>query len=234
MDGFETKGIPWHACMEWSECKDAGFKISTGGRESVSIMYQDLRNYRDAGVPIPIYGDGHGLVIAPEGIEFLCGYPGDGDSQDVFRKLKGHKNCDPPTGNASCVPGCTHDWGWCDPKDPRTDEGGVCGKDFERGMPPMPWHPRDFATVIDLYNHHGGPSNWAPFLYNEFVVSSKFWNERLPGTIEAIYYKCKGEKGKGQAITLREAFIKHFKLEPWKVPLLCLDIHDWDYPFKVG
>ena len=63
--------------------------------------------------------------------------------------------------------------------------------------------------------------------YNEFVVSSKFWNERLPGTIEAIYYNCQGENGKGQAITLREAFIDNFKLEPWKVPLLCLDVRDW-------
>lgn len=239
MDGFESNIASWRACEKRGECPDAGWKVATGGRESVTIIYKALHEYpKWRHEPIPIFGNMHGLLLDPKGMHFFCGYPGDGDSQDFGRRLTNNKNCDPPGGNAHCKPGCTHDRGWCDPENPFTGRSCLCGKDFCDNLPPQPWHPTDFAKMLEMYNKHGGPSNWAPMKYNEFILSSKYWNDHLPDTIQAIYYHCNGNKarGKDEAVKMRHAFLKEYALEhdDSRVPLLCIDKNNWEYPFRLG
>ena len=93
MDGFETNGIPWHACMEWSACKDAGYKVSTGRRESVSIMYRDVLYIRRGAFIVSFSCWGHLFPIVAETQQLpRCwgAYP------NIWRRAR---SCDRPRGD---------------------------------------------------------------------------------------------------------------------------------------
>ena len=151
-DGFEAEGVSWRACESRAECSGTYFNVSTGGRESVSVLFRyqhDAPNWRDS--KMELYGDwwAMGFVVDPDHVQFLCGYPGDGDSQDSGRTVWGNKNCNPPTGNDTCRPGCSHPNGWCNPNN-FMPNGCVCGRDKCGGKTPRPWHPNDFAKMAQV------------------------------------------------------------------------------------
>ena len=105
IDGFEHKNIPWRACEDDSECgSGAEFGPANGGRISVAAIFnhwkqpqlpEDINTTRRN---IPLFGsDRPGFVINPVGVEFFCGYPGDGDVE-----APGHTRLRAKKGNMCC------------------------------------------------------------------------------------------------------------------------------------
>jgi len=236
-DGFEESNHPWRACERTADCLHAGSNGGrpTGGREAASVIYQYLRDAPNwHGQAIPIYGgwDVVGFLINPVSAHFLCGYPGDGDSQDFGYSIAGNKNCDPPSGSATCKPGCQHPAGWCDP-DAMWQGGCLCGRDMCNGQSPRPWHVRDFAQMAQVYSTYGGHSNWIQWKYNEYILNATHWNANLPSTIQAIFYICGNGNSEQRARKLRTNFMHAYDVESRRAPLVCFNWDDWETPFTL-
>ena len=213
-DGYEVMSQPWRACEKRSDCQSAG--ASTGGRESAALIFQGLHDLpRWAGKNIPVFGEA-GVVLNPAATLIMCGYPGDGSSQQ--------KNCEPPTGGPSCVPGCVHRSGPCDAKHPIVNGWCFCGQGYCDGEP-QPLRLADFPAMIEQYSRLGTG-------YNELILSAVHWNEHLPHTIEAFFCSCGVQEAETHARSTHAAFLRHFQLTAEDVPLLCLDSTNWDRPFS--
>ena len=154
VDGFEDDSASWRACerIPSAECpRNAFYGVTNGGRESVSVLFRYLQDAPNRlANKMELYHDfaAMGFVLDPDHVQFLCGYPGDGDSQGHL-PVRGHKNCNPSTGSATCKPGCSHPNGWCNPNN-FMPNGCVCGRDMCGGTSPMPWHPDDFAKMAQV------------------------------------------------------------------------------------
>ena len=105
-DGYEVSVRMWEACVRREDCSTAG--QSTGGRESVTLIYRRLHdesNWANKDIPAYMFGYNFGVILNPKANQIICGYPGDGATQDA--------NCDP--GDQGCTPGCWHGNGWVAP-----------------------------------------------------------------------------------------------------------------------
>ena len=91
------------------------------------------------------------------------------------------------------------------------------------------------APPPQVYVNHGGRADWnrQRFKYNEYIVSAKHWNDHLPRTIQVVYYFCGDDFGEDEARQHREDFLRAFSLDGWAVPLVCIDIQNWDEPFTL-
>ena len=95
--------------------------------------------------------------------------------------------------------------------------------------------PQQTAPPPQVYVNHGGRADWNHqwFKYNEYIVSAKHWNDHLPRTIQVVYYFCGDGFGEDEARQHREDFLRAFSLDGWAVPLVCIDIRNWDQPFTL-
>lgn len=225
-DGYEKEGSPWEACERRLDCQRAGG--STGGRISASLIYRRLHLLRPwAGQAIPLFhGFGTGMVLHPNATRILCGYPGDGSTQE--------QNCDARTGeDDECIPGCTHAAGYCDPTKVVQTFGWecLCGIDYCNGRP-QPWRPTDIGPMLAMYDQYGVRGNYGG--YNELVVDSMHWNARLPKSIEAFYFETgANEEAKRKIRSVRAAFLRTFGSNAF-TPLVRLDVTDWRTPFALA
>ena len=261
-DGFEQPTKPWlpsallglearsrRASEEEALSQDSEATHSSGARAlsaansadrmSASLVYARLHQRADRAA-IPLFGGCNaGVVLRPEEQQLLCSYAGDGATQNA--------NCDPPGLSASCVPGCVHSAGWCDPNAPVTDGWCLCSLGWCRGDPvrPQPWAPKDLAAMIRQHDENGPIAAGADDTksgYNELVLSSEHWVRRLPRSIEAFFYvKSAYDQSPGSSSKLAQFaattfdFAYNYGGRPDRPPpLLRLRPEEWERPFVLG
>ena len=67
--------------------------------------------------------------------------------------------------------------------------------------------------------------------YNELILSSTYWNDHLPHSIEAFYFHCGGAR-EAEAHLTRAAFLLAYNVtEAWRFPVVCIDVTNWQQPF---
>ena len=162
---------------------------------------------------IPIFAEGTGVVLRPEGTRVFCGFGGDA----------GGKGACYPQGD-DCLPGCQQKNmpPWCDPMTVHLEHNqeGTC---YDR-----PWKPRDMGILLERSSHKQN--------HNEVIIDSKAWTQNLPLSVEAMYYTA----GSPQDVvaTAREAhqrFLSEyasFGISDSTHPLLVFDRSNWEAPFR--
>lgn len=167
-----------------------------------------------------------GMIINPsaEGVDecIMCGYGADAGSRSRI--------CFPPGRTETCLPGCVRDADnelfWCSGQ-PANHDVWCGGK---------PWKRNDLGTMLEFYK--GRQQSYAEDafhvwhgneLYNEIVIDSECIGSHLPNAIEAFFYSNIDDKGR--VTKAHERFLVEFKLTPDDVPLLALDVENWDAPF---
>lgn len=102
---------------------------------------------------------------------------------------------------------------FCDPERSRVD--GWCD-----GM------PHRTSSVGDMLGHLSGGAG-----YNEVVINTKSIDELLPAAVDAIFY-VKGSKASARrAREVHEDFLKRYKLDAARHPLLRMDQKNMERPF---
>ena len=134
-------------------------------------------------------------------MNLLCSYPRDGHST--------HEWCDPPGVSEDCLPGC-----------------------WDHAYP-----PESLREMMEEQESHG-PHEWQPpedegdlllsqGRYNELVLESAAWVDRLPSTIIAVFYLRIGhggtEEARDYAQRVHAAYAREFGLAAGTVPLLVYD-----------
>ena len=74
-------------------------------------------------------------------------------------------------------------------------------------------------TFAELFARGAGEAN-----YNEIVLDAGSWASQMPHAVEAIVDDQQAH----------EAFVKRYALDPDTFPLVQLDLHDFDRPFKLS
>ncbi|KAL1504518.1 hypothetical protein AB1Y20_010920 [Prymnesium parvum] len=86
------------------------------------------------------------------------------------------------------------------------------------------WRPEDIGFFLQRQ------CAWQRFFrrleYNEFIVDGDAWTSSLPDTIEAFFQIRDG------GADAHRAFLKAFRLSEEEVPLVEMDIRNWDAPFR--
>ena len=158
-----------------------------------------------------------GFVLAPQELNLLCSYPGDGGTMTRFcLNFAG----EPLYPGQACVAGCG-----C-----QADEGMPCENSCAAPAP-SPAHrdhqcawPAD--NLAEMLGYQGGT-------YNELVLDTEAWVANLPGSIEAVFYPAAcGEACVAAARATHAAFIARYPEAAATTPLLALDVTDWDMPFS--
>lgn len=74
--------------------------------------------------------------------------------------------------------------------------------------------------------------------YNELIFDAQYYLDHLPDSIEAVFYmdddcgdSFDGPKCRDYGIAAQRAITQHFGLEDERLPLLKLDLWNWDEPF---
>ena len=95
--------------------------------------------------------------------------------------------------------------------------------------------PQQTTPPPQVYVNHGGRADWNQqrFKYNEYIVSAKHWNDRLPHTIQAVYFYCDDDYAEEQAREKRTELLRAFSLDGSVVPLVCINSWNWDAPFEL-
>ncbi|KAL1496082.1 hypothetical protein AB1Y20_014709 [Prymnesium parvum] len=152
-----------------------------------------------------------GVVLSPHLAPLLCSFFVDGGT------MLPDKTCDAPGVAADCVPGC---WkgepNWCDGREKVWD----CA-----------WRPASLAMMLRHHEQRVGREPWrfGALTYNEVVLSTARWGERLPALIEAFFFLSDrpGEEEKARSIQRR--FVAYFPQS--EAPLLELDLSNPTSPF---
>ena len=183
---------------------------------------------------IPLFSrSGSGFIISPKHSGILCSYPADGGTAN--------KMCGAEDATNGCTPGCVpgrlfDDYGtpvavnWCGEGDAKKEgaahvqSAGLC-----------PWRPNQIGDMVrQLISQHPPGTNGN---YNEVVVDAAAFGAGLPASVEAFFFLT-GNHGRDidpqQEKKAREAharFLKTFHVTKDEVPLLQLNISDFEHPF---
>ena len=203
----------------------------TGDRISGALINAAMQ--ADPGHNIPIYSYSlAGIILAPKTNKLLCSYPYDVGSLS--------RRCFPSGVSGSCIPGCGNNPNlpmmWCDPN---TDF-------WKRSSPACAWKPEHLDTMMRARNEIRREKLKPPQkkwndnkYYNELIFDASYYVEHLPDSIEAVFYlddNCgdayDGPKCKDYGWGAHHAIASHFGLDSKRLPLLKLDLWNWEAPFS--
>ena len=211
-------GILVHVFDGW-ESRSAGNSWSAQGGISCSLLYHDQRPGGHHRYSIPIFNAWasgvQGIIFRPgPKTRILCGNAVDSSEG----KCKEH---------------------WCpsislaqdtyDPTSTKGDEGaaGCLGS----------WRPQDFGVFLRRYTKYNQlvQAVYHKRLdYNEIIVDGQHWTDNLPDSIEAFFTSDnQGRKDEDIARGQHQLFLQEYNLNAAQVPLLKLDLENWDEPFRV-
>ena len=209
-----------------------GFQhAETGDRISAALIH--ARMQADPGFNIPIYSYSlAGIILNPSANRLLCSYPYDVGSMS--------RHCWPRGVSDHCLPGCTR-------FDNDPDQWCVPGTDqWRQQNPPCSWRPEDLDAMLSVREEirreklrppqkmwHDGK------YYNELIFDSAHYIDHLPDSIEAVFFlddDCgdahDGPKCRDYGIGARDAIARHFGLAEERLPILKLDLWNWEAPFS--
>ena len=198
-----------------------------------------------------------GIIISPWKARLLCSYPFDVGT--VSRKKcsdpnPGMQHCIP-----GCTPNDWRanggsEWGsrgiWCPPVD-HTASWESQAERFEAiqfSGQPCAWKPEHLAMMMKLrdgyseHNKYNSRKTWDDHkYYSELILDASPFTHSLPHSIEAFFFQpgrkdCfdafDGHKCEAYARAAHRAFLDRFSLSWNDVPLLKLDIFNWQQPFS--
>ena len=106
------------------------------------------------------------------------------------------------------------------------------------GEPATAWSPRDLRLLLRMHRLYGGRYKEPGFHsgYNEAIISSEWFNSRLPGIVEAFWVP-NGTHANHDAtgvdvVRAHSDFLARFQLSDEQVPLLKLTPSDWHAPLS--
>ena len=222
MDDPNPDHNPWSPGARHSE---------TGDRISAALI--NARMQADPGFNIPIYSYSlAGIIMSPAANRLLCSYPYDVGS--VGRR------CWPRGVSDHCIPGCSRfdndDNPWCQP-----------GSDqWKHEHPACAWRPENLDAMMrareEVRSRELRPPQkmWNDGkYYNELIFDAKYYQDHLPDSIEAVFYlddNCgdayDGPKCRDYGFGAQRAITRHFGLGSDRIPLLKLDLWNWNEPFS--
>jgi len=199
-------------------------RSDTGDRISASLVYYDM--VPDPGFNIPIYSfDLAGLILSPSSNRLLCAYPYDVGTLE--------RVCEPRGVSEWCIPGCTPYPGhstWCD----------LNNWEF-----PCAFRPSALTAAMrrrdELAREVAATKIWDDHkYYDELIFESAAFVEKLPHSVEAMFYvptNCDGDIHDGPRCedyvrAAHRKFLQNFTLSEIQVPLLKFDLWNWDAPFS--
>jgi len=219
MDDTNAAGQPWIPGMG---------RYDTGDRISASLVYYGM--VEDPGTNIPIYSfDLAGLILSPTTNTMLCAYPHDVGSIS--------RVCDPIGVSEECIPGCTP-WEdhptWCDISEGEDVED--CA--FRPSALPDVMAQRDALSRVTATEHKMWDDKK---YYAELIFDSSVFLRNLPYSVEAMFFlptRCNGDiydgaKCEDYVRTAHRTFLQNFTLTEEQVPLLKLDLWNWEAPFTM-
>jgi hypothetical protein len=185
---------------------------------SASLLFSSMpKQPLSGGIPLFSQFVGGVVLSGDAGIKLLCAYGGDGGSRSKVCRTTGF----------GCVPGCSESGktGWCDPHAQIASTGWCNG---------AAWHPQDVGTLVAAYSNVGVG-------INELILDSGTWETALPATVEAVFYpkSCaypreqRALECQGAARKTHREFLHKYDLTAEQVPLLVLDVGNWEEPFDV-
>ena len=211
-------GILVHVFDGW-ESRGTGNSWSAQGGISCSLLFQNQRPGGHHRYSIPIFNAWasgvQGIIFRPgPTTRILCGNAVD-SSQG---KCKEH---------------------WCpstslaqDTYDP-TRTNGDDGAAGCHGS----WRPQDFGVFLRRYTKYNQlvQAVYHKRLdYNEIIVDGGQWTDSLPDSIEAFFTSDnQGQHEEDVARGQHRLFLEEYNLDAAQVPLLKLDLENWDEPFRV-
>lgn len=217
-DAMEDPQRPWRPCPEVnsrgeiSQCAFLRDRMS-----AASISAGEDPKYRQSHIQLFAGGTG-GVLLRPSATKVLCGYAGDGGTRGKVCAQIGMMNC---------IPGCiATEWDtWCSADESKAVDGWCDGR---------PWKVAELGTM--LRRHASRMSS-----YNEIVVDSRAWIDRLPSSIEAFFFpggsKCDFDSSCQQTVrAAHDTFLREYfpSLTKYDVPLLRLNVTDWESPFSIA
>ena len=226
MDDGNPDGRPWMPGVRRSE---------TGDRISAALINGHMQP--DPSFNIPIYSFSlSGLVMSPSANSLLCSYPYDVGSVE--------RHCWPHGVSESCIPGCSRYRNdqdvWCD--------ATAGSNQWQHTRPACSWRPTDLGRMMEVReevrrNKLKPPSKmWNDGkYYNELIFDAAYYTEHLPDSIEAVFYldddcgdSYDGPKCRDYGYGAHAAIASHFGLDADRLPLLKLDLWNWNAPFSVA
>jgi len=180
---------------------------------------------------MPTFSDTFGgFVLSPALLSgdggLLCSYDHDGGTMQ--------RKCNPVGVSSRCIPGCYRE--------------GVNGGSVwcRRGWTEWPcaFRPGDLSLMLETQRNNakwkaGDPQQW----YNELILSERSYSRALPSSIQAVFYirartchsenwAAQGDKCESYARAMHARLTRHFGLTAEQLPLLRLDLRDFDTPFS--
>ena len=153
-------GHPTREVAPWLPCPEDAWCGKYGDRLSATLVSKQL--------PF-LFNTNAGMILAPNLAEMLCSYFNDGGTMA--------KKCT-DTSHPDCVPGCSHEHtqepNWC-------TVAGVDPTDSSARLYDCAFRPGDLEVML---RHHQS----APYSYNEVVIGTNKWAEKLPDLIEAFFF----------------------------------------------
>ena len=191
-----------------------------------------------------------GIVLNPDKWDIMCSFPRDG--QTDYRRCSGPLEQD----DNLCVDGCspTFDatWNpslsfWCTSGFPNR----TCGFDhcYQCAYPP----DKIGVMMLELWSRASDPArgwkafwcgdNWCgdrkdwPVMINEVVADRRTLVTALPESVDAMFYYSADEcDASCRTLAQHEhaQFLAKFGLTAAAFPLLVVDVHNWDAPFRLA
>lgn len=224
----------WQAGLPWMPRKTLRGQGPDSRFLSASFIYQSMRSRKDR-KSIPLFSDSGGFLIRAEKVVATCAYGADGATWE--------KDC--TAREVGCVNGCGSPPDWCAHDGMRWETGydiNFFRNPHEDGITPCfvagtrPWRPEDVGFMLSQHKSFG-PQYREPGMgmhsgYNEVVLDGPSWESAgLPHAVLAFFtIKDRPEPRLRQA---HELFLQTYELSSDQVPLLSLDPHNWDQPFRL-
>ena len=190
-------GHPKHEVAPWLPCPVDAWCGKYADRLSATLVSKQL--------PFT-FNNNAGMILAPNLAKVFCSYFNDGGTMA--------KQCTDAS-HPACVPGCsnehTQDPNWC-------EVAGVDPTDNGAHIYDCAFRPADLETML---KHHQS----APYTYNEVVISTDQWAEKLPDSIEAFFFVAGNDDPMNEP-KARQVYAEFHKRYPAAMTkLIQLDIH---------
>lgn len=192
---------------------------------SCSLVHARLHERSDRAA-IPLVSMSGGVVVRAALASSLCVFGADGATLN--------NNCNPPGPHGNCLPGCGAPPIWCELDKPLLMNNCRCGLYNCNGRP-RPWRPEHLSFVLEQHLLHGPTYKQPGFHsgYNEVVLDSKVWEDRLPQSIHAFFF-LEGGADEAKVRKAHRAFRAAYPgTSEQRVPLLKLRPAQWEAPFQL-
>jgi len=222
MDDDRPENKPWMPGMQHED---------TGDRISAALVNAHM--LREPSNNIPVYSFSlAGIILNPAANRLLCAYPWDVGSLS--------RHCWPRGVSEKCIPGCSRFVGdgdqWC--------KAGT--EEWKFRDPACAWRPDDLREMMRVREEVRANNLRPPQkmwndnkYYSELIFDAAFYTQHLPHSIEAVFYlddDCgdafDGPKCREYGIAAHRAIVSHFGLDAKAMPLLKLDLWNWQAPFS--